>query len=316
MKNTNKRGILNLSSIILLIFILSTVSGCKKKLSQEKETFKVVFLTDIHLQPELNAVKGLSQALDSVNAIKPDFIITGGDLIMDALRASYGRADSLYNLYNETIKKVGCPVYNTMGNHEIYGILEGSGADPEGEEYGEQMFEKRFGKSYYAFEHKGWKFFIINSIEDTGENGYKGYIDAGQAKWIKEELEKTDISTPLVISTHIPFITAFTQRYQGSTVANSAGIVVENSKEILDLFKKHQLKLVLQGHLHAIEDIDIDGIHFITGGAVCGGWWKGPNQTYEEGFVSLEFGKDDFSWRYVDYGWEAGQEPALSLYKP
>jgi hypothetical protein len=235
---------------------------------------------------------------------------------MDALGTSYGRADSLYNLYSETIKKAGCPVYNTMGNHEIYGILDGSGADPESEEYGELMFEKRLGKSYYAFEHKGWKFFILNSIEDTGESGYKGYIDAGQAKWIKEELEKTDRNTPLVISTHIPFITAFTQKYQGSTVPNSAGIVVENSKAILDLFENHKLKLVLQGHLHAIEDIYIDGIHFITGGAVCGGWWKGPNRTYEEGFVSLEFGNNDFSWSYIDYGWEAGQVPALSLYKP
>ena len=61
-------------------------------------------MTDIHIQPEENAVAGFTQALDSVNKLNPDFILTGGDLIMDALGQSYGRADSLYNLYMEVIK--------------------------------------------------------------------------------------------------------------------------------------------------------------------------------------------------------------------
>jgi 3',5'-cyclic-AMP phosphodiesterase len=107
-----------------------------------------------------------------------------------------------------------------------------------------------------------------------------------------------------VITTHIPFITANTQRYEGSTIASDSSIVVYNSKEVLSLFNGYNLKLVLQGHLHTIEDINIDGIHFITGGAVCGGWWRGPNQGFEEGFVLLNFGKSDFTWRYVDYKWE------------
>lgn len=302
-KNSITRFILKSSISLILSFFLLFI-GCKKEKSVKEETFGVAFLTDIHLQPEKKAVEGLTQALDSVNNLKPDFIITGGDLIMDALGVSYGRADSLYRLYQETIKKSNSPVYNTMGNHEIYGIYDKAEADPEGEEYGEKMFEKRFGESYYAFEHKGWKFFIINSIEDTHNNGYTGLVDEEQLKWIKTELEKTDRSTPLVISTHIPFISVFTQRYQGSTVANNPGIIVENSKEVLDLFADHNLKLVLQGHLHALEDIEIDGIHFITVGAVCGGWWNGPNKTYEEGFAYLEFTEDSFSWRYVDYGWE------------
>lgn len=284
--------------ILLLIFL--QIGGCK----QEKGSFNIAFLTDIHLQPELNAVNGLTMALDSVNRLNPDFIVTGGDLIMDALAQPYDRADSLYKLYDEVIKKSESLVYNTMGNHEIYGIYERSGADTSSPDYGEKMFERRLGESYYAIEHKGWKFFIINSIEDTGKDKYTGLVDAGQMEWIKDELEKTDPAMPLVISTHIPFITAFTQRYDGSTLASDSSIVVSNSREVLSLFKGHNLKLVLQGHLHTIEDIYIDGIHFITGGAVSGGWWKGPNKGFEEGFLDLTFYPDDFTWRYVDYGWE------------
>jgi hypothetical protein len=140
-------------------------------------------------------------------------------------------------------------------------------------------------------------------IYDTKKNRYKGVIDDDQIAWIKEELNKTDPATPIVISTHIPFITANTQKYVGSTVASDSSTVVYNSKYVLELFNGHNLKLVLQGHLHTLEDIYIDGIHFITGGAVSAGWWKGPNRGVEEGFLYLKFNKDSFTWRYVDYSW-------------
>jgi len=89
------------------------------------------------------------------------------------------------------------PVYNTMGNHEIYGIYLNSGADSLNPEYGEKMFEKRIGKSYYTFLHKGWKFMILNSVEDTRKNSYIGRIDDDQFDWIRNELDGTDPGTPL-----------------------------------------------------------------------------------------------------------------------
>jgi 3',5'-cyclic-AMP phosphodiesterase len=287
---------------LITMAILFFLSGCKED-KKNNDSFGIAFLTDIHIQPEKNAVKGFSLALDSVNKLNPDFILTGGDLIMDALEQSHGRADSLYKLYEQVVKKANCKVYNTMGNHEIYGIFKNSKADPSNPEYGEKMFEKRLGRSYYSFDHKGWKFIIINSIEDTHKGSYIGEVDSAQLTWIRQELIKTDHATPIVLSTHIPFITAYSQKYQGSTIANDSSLVVYNSKEVIDLFKGYNLKLVLQGHLHTVEDIYIDGIHFITGGAVSGGWWEGPNQGFEEGFLYLTFYHDQFKWRYVDYGW-------------
>jgi len=286
--------------IALLLFF--SVTGCNES-NNAGNSFSVAFLTDIHLQPERNAVAGFTTALDTVNSLKPDFILTGGDLIMDALGQSYGRADSLYILYQEIIKKAEVPVYNTMGNHEIYGIYSRSGADPAHPEYGEKMYEKRIGPSYYSFMHEGWKFMILNSIEDTHRNKYVGLVDSVQIAWIETELEKTDPETPIVISTHIPFISVMTQRYGGSTVPNDSSLVVYNSSHVLDLFRDYNLKLVLQGHLHVLEDIYYEGVHYITGGAVSAAWWRGPYLTCEEGFLWLTFGKDEFTWKYIDYGW-------------
>jgi Icc protein len=223
---------------------------------------------------------------------------------MDALGQRYTLADSLYKLYSETVKNFQMPVFNTMGNHEIYGIYEVSGADSLNPEYGERMFEKRLGELYSSFNHKGWKFIILNSVEATKNNGYVGKIDDVQIAWIKRQLQETDPQTPIVISTHIPFITASTQKNVGPTVGNDSSTVIYNGKEVLDLFSGHNLKLVLQGHLHSIEDIYIDGTHFITGGAVSGAWWNGPNKGMEEGYMLITAKNGDFSWKYIDYGWE------------
>ncbi len=223
---------------------------------------------------------------------------------MDALGQKFGRADSLYNLYEGMVEDFNMPVYNTMGNHEIFGIYDGSGVPKDHPEYGKNMFQKRLNKRYYSFDHKGWHFMILDGIKDTKKSRYQGMVDEEQMSWISDDLAGIDKSTPIVVSTHIPLMTIFSQVYYNSTHPNDSGLVVSNGKEVVDLFADHNLKLVLQGHLHTIEDIYVNGTHFITGGAVSGAWWTGPNQGYEEGFVLVSVKGDEFEWEYVDYGWE------------
>jgi 3',5'-cyclic AMP phosphodiesterase CpdA len=293
------------SKLILIVLIFFVIpAGCRKK--SEQGSFTFVFMTDIHLTPERNGVQGFKKAIQTINDLKPDFVITGGDLIMDALGQRYSRADSLYNLYKETVSDLKMKVYNTMGNHEIFGIYNRDGIDSLNPEYGEKMFEKRLGKSYYSFNYKGWKFIILNSVEDTKKYKYIGKIDKPQIEWIKEELQKTDTLTPIVISTHIPFLSAYTQKYLGTTVAADSSMIIVNGNEVLNLFKQHNLKFVLQGHLHMVEDIYIDNIHFITGGAVCGAFspWTGSNHGDEEGFMLISVKDKEYAWKYIDYSWE------------
>ena len=290
---------------LLLLILISTLSfSCKKK-KQDADSFTFAFLTDIHLQPEKNAPEGFMKAIDTLNLLKPDFVITGGDLIMDALAQKETRADSLYQLYKEMSGKLVTPVYNTMGNHEIFGIYEKSGIDPSHPLYGEKMFEEKIGKRYYAFNHGGWRFYILDSIDEKEDRqGYYGHVDSKQLEWIREDLKTVDKNTPLVISVHIPMISVQAQIDRGATTANGEGSVITNSKEVLDLFRNHKLKLVLQGHLHYLEDIYASGTHFITGGAVSASWWNGPIGNMQEGFLLLKVSGDEFDWEYVDYGWE------------
>lgn len=292
--------------ITLLVFLILRVEIFTQNYTANVEPFTFVFITDIHLQPERNAVEGFKEAIDEINKINPDLIITGGDLIYDALGVSFERADSLYNLFNETIKLFNAPVYNTIGNHEIFGWNEKSAVQRDHPEFGKKMYENRIGKTFYSFEHKGVKFFILDSIEEVPEGGkYYGYINDEQIEWLKSELNVTDTAASLIISTHIPFITTFSQIKAGSQKENERGLVVENSKEVLDLFSSYNLKLVLQGHLHYFEDLNVQNkTSFITGGAVSARWWRGPNDGMEEGFLIVKLIGDEIFTEYFDYGWE------------
>lgn len=267
--------------------------------------FTFVFMTDIHLQPEKNAVEGFTKAIEKVNSLKPDFVITGGDLVMDALGVNFERADMLYDLYAENMKKFNMPVYNTMGNHEVFGLYsEKSGIKPDHPEYLEKMFVNRLGEKNYSFDHKGWHFMILDSVEEGDDGNYYGSIDSLQAEWIKTDLAGIEKETPIVISTHIPFFTTFQQVLYNSTDPNGSGLVITNSKQVKDLFKGYNLKLVLQGHLHVVEEIYIMDCNYLIGGAVCGAWWKGSNYGTEEGFMFIRVKEGAFSWEYIDYGWE------------
>lgn len=290
----------------LFIIILILSSNLIYSQSSNDDEIFFTFITDTHVQPERNAIQGFNKAIDEINKLNPDFVITGGDLIYDALGVGYERADSLFNIYSEMIKKINSPVYNTIGNHDVFGWYEKSKVPRDHKEFGKQMYKNRLGKTYYSFTYKGIKIFVLDSIEEVPEKGkYYGYINKEQIEWLKDELNKTDTTTMLIISTHIPFITTLSQIRGGSMVANERGLVVENAKEVLELFNKHNLRLVLQGHLHYYEELNImNKVKFITGGAVSGRWWLGDNQGLQEGFVVIRIKDNEINAQYVDYGWE------------
>lgn len=289
-------------TIFLLLFFFSS---CKKEeLLPKEESFTFAFVTDIHLQPEGIATEGFSKAIEKINEIKPDFVITGGDLIMDATGQTYERADILYKLYQEMSGDFNMPVYNTMGNHDVFGLNK-HGIDSTHEFYGEKLFDKFLGKRYYAFNHKGWRFYILDSVDEHPDGGYYGHVSQDQIDWLTEDLKQVDEETPIVLSVHIPFITLQAMIRKGSYAPNQKGGTIENSKQVLGLFLQHNLKLALQGHLHVLESMYFRDIYYITSGAVCGAWWAGPRRGTGEGFLLITTKGDDFEWEYMDYGWHA-----------
>jgi 3',5'-cyclic-AMP phosphodiesterase len=300
-----KEGIymIRLRIYLLLLSLLALVPAYQVP-AQEKAsvaaTFEFAFLTDIHLRPDMGAPKGFQMAIDAVNRLNPDFVLTGGDLVFDVLRGNKEKSDSLFLLYKDMIRSFNMPVYHCVGNHDLFAIYEESPEDENHPDYKYRMFTRHLGDTYYAFEYEGWHFIVLNSLDVTEDKKYKGFVSEGQMEWLKQTLEKVDKAAPVVVVTHIPLITTW-QFVNGGGGTRT----VENSAEVFSLFENHNLKLVLQGHIHWKESGFVnDRFHFITGGSIAGNGWKGRRHNTKEGFFYIKVKDEEISWEYVDHGWE------------
>ena len=300
----------DLQKSIFLPFCILLLLAFQCKESVKQDSFRFVFMTDMHVMPELRADQGFLQAIETVNGLHPDFVITGGDLVKDALGEPYERSSQLFHLYDSLCTFFGMPVYNTMGNHDVFGWYEKSGVSPDDSLYGKDLYLRCMDqdKTYYSFDFKGWHFMLLDGIALREDREYFGHIDSTQIDWIQEDLERVNAETPIVISTHIPFVSVWKQIENGGTAAIPAYLVIDNSQDVLGLFEGHNLKLVLQGHLHIVEDIGYKNVRFITGGAVSGSWWNGSFQGFPEGFVVVDVNGDQFTWHYKTYGWNADRD--------
>ncbi|MCK0131999.1 metallophosphoesterase [Flavobacteriaceae bacterium F08102] len=308
------KTILTIAFIFLTIHLNAQNNATSSSSVTNPQDFSFVFITDIHLQPERGAQEAFNKVIDSINKLNIDFVITGGDLVYDVLRGNFNRSDSLFQAYSTAIKKINVPVYNTIGNHELFGIYKESDINKNHPDYKYGMYERYLGKRYYSFNHKGWHFISLCSIEEKDQR-YIGLIDEEQKQWLKKDLAKLDENTPVVITTHIPFISTYNQRYPKKNKIKQVpnNLWIYNRDEILKMFNNLNLKLVLQGHLHWLEDLNLQNrTRFITGGSVAGRpSWRRMDDRHdgvhydEEGFMIIHVKKEQISWEYIDNQWES-----------
>jgi Icc protein len=277
------------------------------------EPFTFLFITDTHLQPELDAAKGTDMAFKKARGIKADFAIQGGDHVFDSLGVSKDRASSLFDLYGKTEQDLGMKLHHTIGNHDVLGVYPASGMAPADPYYGKKLFEERFGKTYYSFDHKGHHFIVLDSIGITEDRAYEGRIDSAQLQWLAADLAAQAAGTPIIVSVHIPLVTAFLAYVPEApapaagapATATHHGLSVANSSAVLDLFAGHNVLGVLQGHTHINETVLWKGVPYITSGAVCGNWWHGTRLGTPEGFTVVTVANNKLTTRYETYGFQS-----------
>jgi len=281
-------------TLAILLFFSCSQAGAPESQNDRTSGFSFAYLTDIHLNNgNNNCFEGFEKAVANAKAKNADFIMTGGDNVDIDGMDSEQPAHDLYEKYAGKIDDAGIPFYPTIGNHDRFWATGED--DPL---YNEGLFEKYLHESYYSFDHKGWHFIVLNSAQICD-----GYYCVGdeQKQWLAADLAEVDAGTPIIVSAHVPFLSVYYPALHGEYTPKDT---FTNFKEIWDMFEDKNLKLVLQGHMHLYEEIKVKDVQFITAGAVSANWWGGPYHGTEEGYLKVDIDGDDFSWEYVDYGWE------------
>lgn len=295
---------------LVTAFVL-LAGGCSRKRiwpvsGSDKGTVRLVFYTDVHARTEWETPKAIGSAVRAINARQADLVITGGDLITEGFESSAKKVAPRWDTYMRMHHGIKADVHPTMGNHDLVAANPEDGTpaakDPRA------IYRNRMGldQTYYSFNAVGYHFVILDSVQITGDSAqYRGFIRREELEWLQQDLAKVPRDTPVVMATHIPLLTSFYSATRGATFAAPKNRIVVNNLDVFKVIERHNVILVLQGHLHVEELIKWRDTSFIVGGAICGKWWRGPYCGTEEGFNVITLAGNHVEWEYIDYGWKA-----------
>ena len=302
---SRRRFLRNTGGLFVAATGTALINGCAATAPRQQRV-RFVFYTDVHARTEWETPLAMARAADAINAAKPDFVINGGDLITDGFQNSAATVAPRWDAYMAMHRAIKSDIYPTIGNHDLVAAIPEDGSAAASDPRAIYLEKMGLDRTWYSFDAAGYRFFVLDSMRIShDEYKYHGHVSAEQIEWLRNELARTAHDTPLVLILHIPLLTVFYSATKGATFSAPPNRVVTNNQEVLELFTKHNLLLVLQGHLHVSERLQWRGTSFITGGAICGRWWRGPHQGTEEGFNIITLQGNQIDWQYIDYGWEA-----------
>ncbi len=293
--------------------------------SPRRRVIRVAHLTDVHVQPERHADKGLVSCLHHVQDLKdkPQIILTGGDHVYDSFESNDARTQLQWDIWKESLaNECSIPVKSCIGNHDCWGWhKEHSKTTGNEVNYGKKRALEmlHLDQSYSSFDlpaadaQSHWHCIFIDSIQHdpNDPNSYRAFIDDEQFDWLERDLKATATDTPVIIVSHVPIMSIANVLYGGRTKQGDFSVSGARNHQdmvrIKDLFAKHpNIKVCLSGHLHLVDRVDYNGVTYLCDGAVSGNWWKGRHKECDEGYAVIDLYDDgSFERQYITYGWQA-----------
>jgi Icc protein len=282
--------------------------------------YRVIFATDAHLMlnNQLHSEEGLTAVLSAIENMKPrpDLILFGGDLTHESPHLDFPAAEQLIGRFLQIWHEhTDLPTFFTFGNHDLVGTQNAS-VDRQDPRFGKGLYRMRLSleRNFYAFRRGGWRFVVLDDVLPGPNGTYTGEFVEEQLAFLRTELSM-DAQVPTLLCGHIPSVSVLPNlkvcgetKTSGTSIVTPASLLADNASDLHSVIKetKANVKLVLAGHLHHLEQIQIDGICYINGGAICGNWWKGAQMGCPEGFLVLDLNSyGQVAAEYRPYGWKA-----------
>ncbi len=229
----------------------------------KKEDFKILVFGDPQPRDEKEIdyfSKGIVDELK--NTKDAEFGITLGDLAWDNL--------NLQPQYKQSLRAIGIPWYNVMGNHDInYDVTSDSLSD--------ETYEKNFGPNNFAFNHGSVHFIILDDIlypHPVSKSGYWGGFRKEQLDFVENDLKYVPKDKLIVLAFHIPL----TEPIGEDPFRN------EDRDRLFEILKDFPYTLSVSAHTH-YQSQDFfnkemgwrqeEKHHHLNVGTTCGDWHSG-----------------------------------------
>ncbi|WP_455212114.1 metallophosphoesterase [Kaarinaea lacus] len=176
------------------------------------ENFSMIQLADLPtLGGDESGDRLLQQIISEVNIINPNVVLFTGDI-------AYGGSWDQYRRLVDAMATVDAPVIAVAGNHEYEGWAG---------------YLHYFREPYHAVDYGRYKFISLNSGHSRDQ------LTESQFQWLLAQLRQLQDQTPIV-QIHHPVHHTEGQR----------GYVHVKADELVTLFAKYDVPIVLSGHWH------------------------------------------------------------------
>lgn len=180
----------------------------------------------------------LRYVVNEINAVGPDFVIHLGDLVHPVpVMAIY--ADAAARFLEQT-KLLTCPQYLVPGNHDVGDKPIKWG--PAGVVCDDHLalWEKYFGRHFYAFDHKGCHFVVVNAqIINSGLRA-----EGEQRTWLEADLADNRDKRIFLNIHYPPFLTDPDEPEHYDNIAEPG------RSWLLGLLERHRVEALFAGHVH------------------------------------------------------------------
>jgi len=269
----------------------------------KKKPLRVAHITDIHVRQDTISQAGMSQALNHLQrkAGKIDFIINGGDAIMDALDADRDKTKTQFGIFKNILQQDNSlPIYHCIGNHDVWGWFIKENKPEQDRLYGKVWVVEEFNmpRRFYSFSRDRWHFIVLDSTQLNPAGGYIARLDPEQLDWLQQELKQVPPDKYICLVSHIPILSICAGLFFDKTEGNGDLKIQRNlmHTDFLSLKKIFlqypNIRTCISGHIHLQDELDYLGIKYYCNGAVSGNWWKGSFQEFAPAYAVLEFYDD------------------------
>ena len=108
--------------------------------------------------------------------------------------------------------------------------------------------------------------------KETGWKAVHGAVENSELEWLKADLAWQPAGKPIIVGVHIPIVSSYPER-RSTSPKDAPYWEMTNRTLLTDLFARHHVRLVLQGHMHENERTTIGGVEYVASMAVSGSWW-------------------------------------------
>jgi hypothetical protein len=177
-------------------------------------------------------------AVHAINQFAPDFVIHLGDLTNPV--PSLPTYPDAVARFRDLIAPLQCPIYFVAGNHDIGDKpVEWMPAKAVNDTYIEH-YERSFGRTFYAFEHKDCRFVIANTpVINSGLPR-----EAEQRAWLEAELGKPTRERTFFFTHYPVFLTTPDEPSHYDNVDEPG------RRWLLDLLEQAGVEAMFTAHVH------------------------------------------------------------------